>query len=110
MSPTISLQVPHDRTTAIVAKTPQTVVPPEVDETPKTEAKETVDVEVDIVTKVDEPSTPVQVETETTTVTGNAILMKTVIVYANTFKIHSQFMLIFNLCNIVIITTSILTF
>ncbi|KAI0236258.1 hypothetical protein LSAT2_013161 [Lamellibrachia satsuma] len=63
------VQVPHDGTTAIVAKTPQTVAPPEVDETPKTEAKETVDVEVDVVTKVDEPSTPVQVETETTTVT-----------------------------------------
>ena len=42
----------------------QTVAPPTVDETPKTETMAAVDVEVDVVTKVDDTATPVQVETE----------------------------------------------
>ena len=48
----------------------QTVVPPRVDETPKTEIKDLMDVDVDVITKVDETSTPVQVDTETPPAAG----------------------------------------
>ena len=47
------------------------MAPPRVDETPKTETKDVVEVEVDVVSKVDDTATPVQVDTETPPVTGD---------------------------------------